>query len=360
MPRFECKKCGSLVLVENGEQVVTCTVCGKTQSVPTTLIDDTPLATRNDYDPHWEHYSKLLYNARTYKDIRVLTETAEEFDRLGDYQNSREMAEFCRNRITEEETKRSEKEERNKQETQDKVRSRRKYHIRMAFINAGVVALVILITVLYNGSRRDRAYEQVMELIDSGEYEIAIQRLKKMDHIQNSEELIKECEAALTDSKYNDAIALMNESKYGSAEQIFIELSGYQDSDALAIECKYQKALQYMEKGKHQWALNEFLELGDYKNSQAQMVVCEAVILETKYNEAVQSMNEGDYGYAHSILEGLNGYKDSAVLDMECRYQTGLKLMKSGNYKWALNEFEKILDYKDAADLAEEAKSKLE
>ena len=115
-----------------------------------------------------------------------------------------------------------------------------------------------------------------------------------------------------------------------------------------------------MEKGKHQWALNEFLELGDYKNSQAQMVVCEAIILETKYNEAVQSMNEGDYGYAHSILEGLNGYKDSAVLDMECRYQTGLKLMKSGNYKWALNEFEKILDYKDAADLAEEAKSKLE
>ena len=79
MPRFECKKCGSLVLVENGEQVVTCTVCGKTQSVPTTLIDDTPLATRNDYDPQWEHYSKLLYNARTYKDIRVLTETAEEW-----------------------------------------------------------------------------------------------------------------------------------------------------------------------------------------------------------------------------------------------------------------------------------------
>ena len=99
MARFECTKCGSLVLVEQGAKMATCNVCGKKQRVPDTLIDGKSLEARREYDPNWEHYEKLLHMARKYKDIKVLTETAEEFDRLANYRDSREMAEFCRKRI---------------------------------------------------------------------------------------------------------------------------------------------------------------------------------------------------------------------------------------------------------------------
>ena len=55
-----------------------------------------------------QHYLNLVQKARKYRDVKVLTETADEFYRLGTYKDSLKMAEYCLDRVAEEEQKRAE------------------------------------------------------------------------------------------------------------------------------------------------------------------------------------------------------------------------------------------------------------
>lgn len=76
-------------------------------------------------------------------------------------------------------------------------------------------------------------------------------------------------------SKYNSAVALMNEGKYDEAIETFEELGDYQDSAILLEECEllaekeatYTEALTALENGEDNTAYSIFSELGDYKDS---------------------------------------------------------------------------------------------
>ena len=226
---FECKKCSSLVPSEKDAKNATCKICGKTQRIPAVFIEDDLPAGRSDSDPQWNHYLELLYKARNYRDIKVLSETADELEKLWHFENSRELATLCRERIAEEQAKQAIELERQKIDELRRKKGHKQHHIKMGFLNLGVIALIIAITVI-------------------------------------PMRLLKEPELA---ERYNKAIIFMEEGNYPFALKEFTELNGYKDSETMVFECKYRQAQKYMDEGKFRLAWEHFCEIADYKDAAA-------------------------------------------------------------------------------------------
>ena len=227
MIMFECKKCKSLVPAEKDAKTATCKICGKPQRITAEVIENVLPANRIDSNPQWKHYLELLYKAKNYRDIDILTETADELDRLWFFEGSREMAKLCRERNAEEQAKRAKELERQKINEQRSQKGQRQHRIKMAILNACVVALLIAITLIPG-------------------------RLLK--------------EPILAD-QYNNAIALMEKGNYPFAIKEFTELRGYKDSDTFILECKYLQAQKYMDEGKFRLAWQHFSAIAEYKDA---------------------------------------------------------------------------------------------
>ena len=92
---------------------------------------------------------------------------------------------------------------------------------------------------------------------------------------KNSNEKIAECNTAISESKYNQAVAWMNEGKYPEAGAVFESLGGYKDSYAKGKTCKaehslykqYREALEMMNRKKYSVAYTMFTALGTYGDS---------------------------------------------------------------------------------------------
>ena len=267
MIRFECKKCGSLVVTEKGSKSATCNICGKTQRIPAVVIEDREPITKNDYDPQRNRYEQLVHKARTYRDIKVLRETADEFYRLGTYEDSLQMAEFCEKRIAEEEAKYAQESDKQKIKDQRNKKGTKQYHIKMAILNAGVVILAIAITLLTNEIAKRPIYNQGQSLMAEGRYNEASYYFGRAGHYKDSEELLKMCQTAILDAQYNKAIADMENGHYIFAMEAFIHLDGYEDSETYILECRYRLGQKYMDEEKYQLAWQEFTDIADYKDA---------------------------------------------------------------------------------------------
>ena len=95
-----------------------------------------------------KHYQSLIRKAKTYRDIKVLTETADEFYRLGTYKDSLKYAEYCLERIKEEEQKQIKQAQLQEAEEQRRKKERTKYRIKMAIIYTIAAALLIAFIVI--------------------------------------------------------------------------------------------------------------------------------------------------------------------------------------------------------------------
>ena len=93
-------------------------------------------------------YLNLVQKARTYRDIKVLTETADEFYRLGTYKDSLKMAEYCLDRVAEEEQKRAEQKKIQEAEEVLRKKERTKYRIKMGIIYTIAVVLLIAFIII--------------------------------------------------------------------------------------------------------------------------------------------------------------------------------------------------------------------
>lgn len=93
-------------------------------------------------------YLNLVQKARKYRDIKVLTETADEFYRLGTYKDSLKMAEYCLDRVAEEEQKRAEQKKIQEAEEQLRKKEQTKYRIKMAIIYTIAAALLIAFIII--------------------------------------------------------------------------------------------------------------------------------------------------------------------------------------------------------------------
>ena len=95
-----------------------------------------------------QHYLNLVQKARKYRDIKVLTETADEFYRLGTYKDSLKMAEYCLDRVAEEEQKRAEQKKIQEAEELLRKKEQTKYRIKMGIIYTIAVVLLIAFIII--------------------------------------------------------------------------------------------------------------------------------------------------------------------------------------------------------------------
>ncbi|MBO7740783.1 MAG: TIR domain-containing protein [Clostridia bacterium] len=159
----------------------------------------------------------------------------------------------------------------------------------------------------------------------------------------------------LPNRDYNDAVDMMESGEYDLAIMLFENLEGFRDSKDMIAECQYRKALLLMESGNYQEAITAFTELGEYKDSGEKMEECRLALLQAKYNEATELFDDGLYAEALAIFQTITNYQDSGekieaikTAITEKTYQAALKLKENGKYQEAFSAFMEIHSYKDS------------
>ena len=121
-------------------------------------------------------------------------------------------------------------------------------------------------------------------------------------------------------TKYNDAVALMEAEKYDEATAAFTDLGDYRDSEAkieeikiILLDKKYDAAVELMNAEKYDEATAAFTELGDHRDSKAKIEEIKTILLDKQYDEAKKLFNSGKYDEAINIYTTLGNYKDSKL-----------------------------------------------
>ena len=125
---------------------------------------------------------------------------------------------------------------------------------------------------------------------------------------------------------------------------IFVILAGilfYRNS--IVPNTKYNNALSLVEQGQYDQAISIFNDLGDYKDSKDQLI-------ETRYLKGCSLLSGGYYSEAISTFEKLGDYKDSFTNMQEATYKTALRFKQQKRYDEAIAVFNTIIDYKDASE----------
>lgn len=245
-----------------------------------------------------------------------------EFKKISGWKDADTQIEICQKKIEEivvkEEADRIERERKAEiARTEDAARAKRNKKITaiaVAAVCAVIVFFIILITVIIPNSK----YNNAMALMEAGKYNEAITAFEAIDSYKDSRDRIKECTTAILDSKYTDAVVLMDAGKYTEAISAFEALDGYKDSKNKIKECntaildgKYNDAVALMNAGKYNEAIVAFTALNGYKDSTKQIANCNTAINDINYHKAV-ALIDTNVIQAYEALVALNGYKDSA------------------------------------------------
>ena len=146
---------------------------------------------------------------------------------------------------------------------------------------------------------------------------------------------------------YRDGVSLMESGDYDGAIEVLAALNGYGDSEELILECRYRKAMAMLDAGEFDESLQILGELGDYRDAAQQLTV-------GRYRKATALMEAGDYSAAAEAFSEIPDYSDAADLALECQYRNAAALRDEGNLAAALAVFTALGDYRDAVDQAAE------
>lgn len=173
-----------------------------------------------------EYYGQLLKIARESSDMHELNKTAQRLDELGDYQDSRKLAEHCRRRIDEEQARQDAEKQRKLEAWEKERKALAAKKKRIGIISGSAAAVVLAVIILLT-------------------------------------------QVIIPNSKYNDAVALMENGQYEEAIAAFTAADGYKDSAAQIMECEYLSVVALADAGKTAQAAMAFAKV-DYKDSAEQ------------------------------------------------------------------------------------------
>ena len=184
---------------------------------------------------NWEkerekEYQEWYTKAQTEHNTYLLKQLASRFERLGDYQDSRAMADFCRNRVKEEEA--AEKEE---QERQSRLYEQRRERAEKRKKVTRITLVVLLLLAIAGNFLAAKViipalqYQRAKEYISVGDYDAGCTILEKLGNYKDSADVISE-------SKYQAAEQLLNSGKKLDAARAFCALGAYKDA--------YQKGME--------------------------------------------------------------------------------------------------------------------
>lgn len=241
----------------------------------------------------------------------------------------RRDARLERERIAEEE--RQEQARVAKEKAAVEAAERTKKAKKIALIAAPIVCVVIAFLIVLNSVIIPNSkYNDAVTLMEAGQYEEAIAAFEAMDGYKDSAEKIEACETAVElaelNAKYDAAVALMEAEDYEEAITAFELLDGHKDSEDKIDECetaildaRYDAALALMDGGEYEDAITAFEALAGYKDSGEKIKECETAILDGKYEAAVELMESGKYRDSLDAFVALGNYKDSRDKRDECK-----------------------------------------
>ncbi len=158
-----------------------------------------------------------------------------------------------------------------------------------------------------------------------------------------------------TEKTYQEALRLVTEGKKQEAVDKFSQIIDYKDSRDRIMELRYQIALELKEKERYQDAIKAFTDIKDYKDSKEQISACEDCLYGPVYEKALALEQQKEYAKAIKQYEKIKNYKDSATRIEECYtainesvYQEALALEETQDYLKAVEIYKTIQDYKDS------------
>ena len=215
-----------------------------------------------------KHYQELLQIAKTSSSVTELTATAKKFYQLGDFQDSKNLAEHCRKRAAEEQAKLDAEAERQRLIQEKQKQARQKKTKKIATISAilamVVIAAVFVITRIVIPSNH---YNQAAALLESGRYEEAVAAFEAMDGYKDSAERIIEARSRIA---YEAAEALLAAGNRSGAIAAFEALDNFADSADRILQIRtesYAMAEQLLSEGDVVHAAMAFGVAGPYSDA---------------------------------------------------------------------------------------------
>lgn len=335
-----------------------------------------------------KYYQELLKIAKTSSDVTELVDTAKKFDQLGDYQDSKNLAEHCRKRAVEEQAKLDLQAEAKQIADKKAAAAKRKKAVITGIAAATAVIVIIVTAMVVTSMQKRNAYDVAMELFESGDYDAAVMAFQELGDYENSEAMIFEVRFAAAmeqfelgnyeaaeqmfqtlgdfaqsetmigqiadkkaeiqkETEYLAACTLLAERRFAEAEESFFALGEYSDSDIMVKEARYQKLLAL-------WELHTRFELHEvYLNVHNENGKIIFGMPEEFYNQIAGEFEDAyDVSIADPYEIGLyavehNEYTDVVVYDEENDMTNGFiaVVIEDG--------LKELGDYKDAAELAE-------
>ena len=204
--------------------------------------DSTELAQKCNKFSKEAKFNRIYDSACNYKNqltISSLSKAIELFKSIPDWKDSQDQIYICEKILKEtkekNETKRIE-EERQEESARIEEKKRNKRNKIIEIVVISTISLLIIFLIFYSLLVSNRKYNDAMALMNNGKYEEAISAFEELGGYNGSTEKIKEC-------KYAIAVDLMSDGKYEEAISVFKELDWYNDSREKIKECKYAIAI---------------------------------------------------------------------------------------------------------------------
>ena len=137
----------------------------------------------------------------------------------------------------------AEKEQAEKEAAEAKAHAKKMGKIA-AIVVPILVVLIVAAVIISNSVKKTNAYEFALSLVESGQYEDAIEHFAALGDYKDCAEQIQLAEAAMLESQqanaYADAIALLEAGKHSEAYAAFEALGDYMDSKELLSSFEYR------------------------------------------------------------------------------------------------------------------------
>lgn len=207
-----------------------------------------------------------------------------------------------------------------------KAKNNKKLKIRVSIISAIIMVGVIAFFGVYCFYPLS-VYSHVLSLCEEGNYTDSYELIESMDNMTMLAFLRNKTETAKIEIKYQEALNLMNEGKYDSAQTILKANPEYGDSQNLILECMYLKGLDYLKESRFDTAITTFTILSNQKYKDSDEKLDEArtgqeksnqELLEKKYQYVTQHKTNTDsttVEYMEDLLSA--NYKDSKSIQNE-------------------------------------------
>lgn len=201
-----------------------------------------------------------------------------------------------------------------------------KFSIVVAMIVAVIASICLLmVKVVIPNSK----YNNAIALMEAGQYEDAISIFEALEGYKDSAIKIDTCEVAILDEKYEEALSLMNSGRYEEAVAIFEMLDGHKDSEHKLVQC----AQEFATKEDYTNALATYLVAGNYIDIKDQVLpiwdhiaIRETISAESQWTVGLESdgtvvaVGKNDFGRCD--VENLT---DIIAISVAGRHTVGLR-----------------------------------